>query len=262
MDRKQAATPAVGARVCPRCGVEYPDAAVAFYRKGPGRYGGACKECCSARNAERYRASPETFHARRAEVLSRAKADGRYAEWCSRAERNRRAKAVDLPLEKRAELRDRQRAWQRASHRRHLAAERARRRAYYERERERLNARRTEWRRDNPEKARAADLRRRAREMAAAGSATAGQIAARVAVWGWRCWMCGGEPSSIDHVIPLARGGTNWPANLRPACQRCNARKGARRVPLGAHRAPFPNRPGVSMDGPALPASRSLLSTE
>jgi hypothetical protein len=31
-----------------------------------------------------------------------------------------------------------------------------------------------------------------------------------------------------DHVKPLARGGSNWPANLRPACKSCNSRKGAR----------------------------------
>ncbi len=26
-------------------------------------------------------------------------------------------------------------------------------------------------------------------------------------------------------MIPLSRGGTNWPANLRPACDRCNRKK-------------------------------------
>jgi 5-methylcytosine-specific restriction endonuclease McrA len=28
-------------------------------------------------------------------------------------------------------------------------------------------------------------------------------------------------------VIPLSVGGTNWPANLRPACRSCNSAKGA-----------------------------------
>jgi 5-methylcytosine-specific restriction endonuclease McrA len=32
----------------------------------------------------------------------------------------------------------------------------------------------------------------------------------------------------IDHVIPVSKGGTGWPANLRPACGRCNLAKSAR----------------------------------
>ena len=32
------------------------------------------------------------------------------------------------------------------------------------------------------------------------------------------CWMCGRPGAdTIDHVVPLARGGTNDPQNLRPA---------------------------------------------
>lgn len=29
----------------------------------------------------------------------------------------------------------------------------------------------------------------------------------------------------VDHFIPLSRGGTHWPKNLRLACQPCNAAK-------------------------------------
>ncbi len=32
----------------------------------------------------------------------------------------------------------------------------------------------------------------------------------------------------IDHVIPLTRGGSNWPMNLALACVRCNTSKGNR----------------------------------
>ena len=70
-------------------------------------------------------------------------------------------------------------------------------------------------------------MRRHARKQEASGEATLAQVAARVAYYGWRCWMCGIPWEEIDHVIPLARGGSNWPSNLRPACAKCNGRKWA-----------------------------------
>lgn len=73
-------------------------------------------------------------------------------------------------------------------------------------------------------------LRRRAREWGAAGHATTEQIQARVAYYGERCYLCGKPYEAIDHVIPLARGGSNWPANLRPICKPCNCRKCDRKL--------------------------------
>lgn len=47
-----------------------------------------------------------------------------------------------------------------------------------------------------------------------------------------RCAFCGKrltkENSTIDHLIPQAKGGTNAPANLVLACQPCNNTKGNR----------------------------------
>lgn len=43
-----------------------------------------------------------------------------------------------------------------------------------------------------------------------------------------RCYYCGEEVGSayhIDHVIPLALGGTNDPGNIVIACPRCNLQK-------------------------------------
>jgi 5-methylcytosine-specific restriction endonuclease McrA len=42
--------------------------------------------------------------------------------------------------------------------------------------------------------------------------------------------MCGEPADQWDHVIALARGGTGWSSNLRPACARDNQSKGARPV--------------------------------
>ncbi len=40
------------------------------------------------------------------------------------------------------------------------------------------------------------------------------------------CVHCGDPASDVDHLIPIADGGTDELANLRPACVRCN--RGAR----------------------------------
>lgn len=54
---------------------------------------------------------------------------------------------------------------------------------------------------------------------------TADHIKARCEMWGDRCYLCGAPMQAIDHVIPLAKGGTHWPANLRPICRTCNSKK-------------------------------------
>lgn len=81
------------------------------------------------------------------------------------------------------------------------------------------------WYESNKGIVRAIAYRRRAREAGAEGYATAVQIEARVTYYGGRCWMCGAPWQEIDHVKPLAKGGSNWPSNLRPACAPCNRGK-------------------------------------
>lgn len=70
---------------------------------------------------------------------------------------------------------------------------------------------------------------RYARFAGAAGFFSEQQIRARVEFYGGICWICRAVPyQAIDHVKPLARGGSNWPSNLRPVCRECNSRKGAK----------------------------------
>jgi 5-methylcytosine-specific restriction endonuclease McrA len=41
-------------------------------------------------------------------------------------------------------------------------------------------------------------------------------------------WGCGRVATTVDHRIPLARGGTNAIENLMPSCSLCNSSRGSR----------------------------------
>ncbi len=88
-----------------------------------------------------------------------------------------------------------------------------------------------EWRRANPDKVRAAGQRRRARVMNAPGSYTDADIEDIRKAQGNRCYICHkklGPDFHVDHFIPLSKGGTNDPGNLRLACPFCNKSKNSR----------------------------------
>lgn len=88
------------------------------------------------------------------------------------------------------------------------------------------------WHADNPERSRELGrrgaMRHYAAKQGAQGHATTEQIAARWDYYGGRCWICGAPATQTDHVIPLTRGGSDWPSNQRPCCTRCNRSKGNR----------------------------------
>ncbi|WP_108664520.1 HNH endonuclease [Euzebya rosea] len=67
--------------------------------------------------------------------------------------------------------------------------------------------------------------RRRERERANGGMADARAIQSRFDYYGGKCYICRNDADTMDHVKPVSKGGTLWPANLRPACRRCNSRK-------------------------------------
>lgn len=41
------------------------------------------------------------------------------------------------------------------------------------------------------------------------------------------CCYCDGPCETVEHLIPLKRGGTNYEGNLAPCCRACNGSKGA-----------------------------------
>jgi 5-methylcytosine-specific restriction endonuclease McrA len=98
-------------------------------------------------------------------------------------------------------------------------------REYYLANPEKVDARVREWRRRNPERIRSYWAQRRVK--------TSGidiqSIRGRIEVYGHTCAYCGAPYDHIDHVIPIARGGRHIAANLRPACKKCNLRKGSKK---------------------------------
>ena len=102
-------------------------------------------------------------------------------------------------------------------------------RRWREKNLERLAEYLLKWGAANPEKSAERGRRRRARKANANGTHTAEQVKARFDYYGNKCIYCGSEEDlQIEHRIPLARGGSDWPANLAPACGPCNRSKGTK----------------------------------
>lgn len=104
-------------------------------------------------------------------------------------------------------------AWSRAYRSKHRAQDRAAARA---------------WQKNNPDKRKDIVLRRRARK---AGGDTR-PCAVKIALLRlerfcrWCCTPLLPEIFTVDHVVPLARGGGHVPDNLAAVCGRCNSSKG------------------------------------
>jgi len=148
-----------------------------------------------------------------------------------------RAKVIERSLQWGAEHREHRKAYMREYYAENrdalLAADRARRNTYaqdpewIEKERARNRARH----RKNPEAKRSYVRKRRAAIRGAEGSHNADDIARLLTKQGNRCAYCRASLKAgyeVDHIIPLSRGGSNWPSNLQCLCPTCNGRKWAK----------------------------------
>lgn len=86
---------------------------------------------------------------------------------------------------------------------------------------------RRDWIESNPEEYRARKALNRHKRRTAGGSFTAADIEAIRVAQGNRCYLCHKKLKKyhIDHFIPISKGGTNDPGNLRLACPKCNYSK-------------------------------------
>lgn len=86
-------------------------------------------------------------------------------------------------------------------------------------------------RRERPEVRRANDAARRARKLGAEGSHNSADVLLILSLQKWRCAACAADLRNghqVDHIEPLARGGSDDRKNLQALYKPCNLRKGAK----------------------------------
>jgi DNA-directed RNA polymerase subunit RPC12/RpoP len=86
------------------------------------------------------------------------------------------------------------------------------------------------WRQENPEKVRIIDRNKKIRRRGAEGTHTLEDIDRLFKAQRYKCAECGKsvrKSHHVDHITPLAKGGTNWATNLQILCPACNMEKHA-----------------------------------
>jgi 5-methylcytosine-specific restriction endonuclease McrA len=105
------------------------------------------------------------------------------------------------------------------------------RRRWREKNREKTREWHRRWISKNPDKRAAVKHRRRSRKRGNGGSFTSAEWRAMCAAFDYKCVRCGQEkPLTVDHVVPLSRGGANDITNLQPLCLLCNSIKGVNAI--------------------------------
>jgi 5-methylcytosine-specific restriction endonuclease McrA len=217
-------------KTCRACGIEKP--ITEFYpRRQDKQFSPDCKSCISVKNAEKYREDPERYKKRSRSAthikgIPRAQYEKiwreRNAERLAQASRDRYlSDPPEIRKAKNAE-RNKKNAAQRAEYRRKNKLA--------------IQAKDRRYRRTALAKRKADQHRRRARLRNAPGSFSAAEWEAVKAQQDYRCLMCGlCEPLirlTVDHVVPLALGGSNFADNLQGLCHPCNSSKGATIIDL------------------------------
>lgn len=211
---------------CVPCGEEKPFTTEYFYRSKKNTLGLSfiCKECTKARSRKRHYDNRDDANARAREYAAnhREEAKQRAKKWLE-----------DNHEYATAYLRDRY--WrekeQGIKRPRNLdpRKDRERKERYVQRHPERRKKSVLAY--THSPKGRAAHQNRRAAVNSAEGKHTADDLRLLYELQEERCAYCGitlhGE-YHVDHMMPVSRGGSNWPDNLAVSCEECNLSKGAK----------------------------------
>lgn len=201
---------------CSRCKESKPTSEFGINRAARDGLMYYCRACVKKSLASLTPEQREAKRRRNAEYMARRRADPEWALVIAARTREWFRANPDRVKEYRAEFKVR--------HPEKIAA-------WRERDREAANERARRWAKENPTKNVEKTARRRARERAA----TIGPVDVE-ALWTGACGICLAPMDralrrpdplspSIDHIIPLARGGSHTQANLQWAHLTCNFRK-------------------------------------
>lgn len=99
----------------------------------------------------------------------------------------------------------------------------------YQKNREKILARKKQYWQENPDIRQSARASYNARKRSAEGSFTSADVLRMKESQSMMCNGCRCDMNEtgyhIDHIVPLSRGGTNWPSNLQLLCPTCNHKK-------------------------------------
>lgn len=181
----------------------YPSRKEAKLNGGTRYHGKACSYCCGT---ERYTSSGHCV------------CNMQYKAYRERNPEKAKARVKDWRKRNRDKANDTSKRW---------------RKNHPEQMRELYKVSRDVWNANNPEKAAAIAKSRRSRRDArlkAGGSFTPQEWLALVDATGHICLCCKTPDTirrlTVDHVVPLAKGGANTIDNLQPLCLPCNVKKG------------------------------------
>ena len=126
------------------------------------------------------------------------------------------------------QTRQRQKAWRE----RNKDRVEAHNQRYYKNNKEQINKNAKDYKKRNRELINTISQKRRAAKSSADGSFTHNEWIDLCNKHDNKCLACGSRSAklTIDHVVPLSEGGTNFIDNIQPLCQPCNSSKGTKTI--------------------------------
>jgi len=196
---------------CSKC-KEVKEISCFYYHTSLHRYRSQCKDCLKNEDKQRYRENKENINKRHKKYYENNKE--------SLAEATKRY--IKNNIERVKEYHQKYYANNKA-----LMNEKSK--EWYRKNIELRTRQISEWHKNNPltpEKSRTYNNRRRCRKINAEGSFTVKEWKDLCNKYGNKCLNCGiNGTMTIDHIVPLSKGGTNWISNIQPLCRSCNAKK-------------------------------------